>query len=497
LTTKNLTIHILSLLLVLWLVVSPALADKKQKPLKKRDNPQLVGKRDINKGQINLYSLEKGLALGRQMAAEMDRRSRLVDDPIMLEFVNRITQNIVINSDVKVLVTVKVIDSSYINAFTLPGGFLYINRGLIEAADNEAELAGVIAHELAHIAAQHGVEQATKGNLISWAAIPLIFFGGWSGFLVNQTASMVIPLSYFKFSRSAEKEADRLATQYLWKTGYDPQGLITFFEKLQASEKKDPGTLKKVYRTHPMSKDRIKEVQKLLVRFPEQSEYQINSSDFIALKERMGIFSRGRRIEAERGDQRLPTLKRHRPEKSDQPDETDENEQPTLKRRWQDSQLLSAFALLKPAIQTDQLTFRSVDGKRVSLTDHKGHVVVLVFNGTWVPMLNRSIPALQRIANLYENRGAVFYWVSINSARVGDESYISDAGLKDFARENGLQLTVLRDPERQAFRAFGLDALPSIVIIDSKGKVYKKHAGFDPARVLGYEVITRALNQLL
>jgi peroxiredoxin len=152
---------------------------------------------------------------------------------------------------------------------------------------------------------------------------------------------------------------------------------------------------------------------------------------------------------------------------------------------------------MKPARQTDQLTFRSVDGKRVSLADHSGKVVVLVFNGTWVPMTNRSIPALQRIANLYENRGVVFYWVSINSGRMGDESYISDAGLKAFARENGLQLTVLRDPERKAFRAFGLDALPSIVIIDRTGEVYQKHAGFDPARVLGYEVITRALNQLL
>jgi predicted Zn-dependent protease len=322
LSAKNLSIQILPPLLAFWLVVIPVRADNRQdnrhKPLKKREDPQLIGKRDINKGQINFYSLEKELALGRRMAAEMDRRSKLVADPILLEFVNRVTQNIVINSDVKVPVTVKVIDSSYINAFTLPGGFLYINRGLIKAADNEAELAGAIAHEVAHIAARHGVEQATKGNLLNWAAIPLIFFGRWGGYLVNQTASLVIPISYFKFSRRAEKEADRLAAQYLWKTGYDPQGLITFFEKLRASEKKDPGTLKKVYRTHSMSKDRIEEIQKLLVRFPEQSEYQINSSDFIALRERMGIFNLRARIEAEKEDQPLPTLKRYRPEKSDQ-----------------------------------------------------------------------------------------------------------------------------------------------------------------------------------
>jgi beta-barrel assembly-enhancing protease len=318
LNAKNLSRQILPLLPAFWLAVTPVLAGNTQKPLKKRDNPQLIGKRDINKGQINFYSLKKELALGRQMAAEMDRRSRLVADPILLEFINRVTQNIVINSDVKMPVTVKLIDSSNINAFTLPGGFLYINRGLIEAADNEAELAGAIAHEVAHIAARHGVEQATKGDLINWASLPLIFFGGWGGFMVNQTAGLLIPLSYFKFSRGAEKEADRLAAQYLWKTGYDPQGLITFFEKLRASEKKDPGTLKKIYRTHPMSKDRIERVQRLLVRFPERSEYQTNSSDFIALKERMGIFSRSRRNKAEKEGERLPTLKRHTPENADQ-----------------------------------------------------------------------------------------------------------------------------------------------------------------------------------
>src|SRR5262245_40909485 len=167
------------------------------------------------------------------MAAEMDRRSKLVADPILLEFVNRITQNIVINSDVKVPVTVKVIDSSEINAFALPGGFLYVNRGLIEAADNEAELAGVIAHETAHIAARHGVEQASKGDLFSWASLPLIFLGGAGGMIINQVAGIAVPLGFLKFSRGAEKEADRLAAQYLWKTGYDPQALITFFEKLQ------------------------------------------------------------------------------------------------------------------------------------------------------------------------------------------------------------------------------------------------------------------------
>ncbi len=327
----------LSLLLAFSLAVAPALASDGQQVLKEKENPQLIGKRDINKGQLNFYSLEKEVAIGRQMAAEVDRYSKLVEDPVILELVNRVTQNIVINSDIKVPVTVKVIDSSDINAFALPGGFLYVNRGLIEAADNEAELAGVIAHEAAHIAARHGVEQASKGNLISWASLPLIFLGGWGGFIINQAAGIALPLTFLKFSRGAEKEADRLAAQYLWKTGYDPHALITFFEKLQAKEKKNPGALEKVFRSHPMTEDRIKEAQKLLARFPEKSEYQINSSGFIAVKDRLGMVGRQRKLIESKDERRRPTLKRRKPVNNNRTGETAERERPTLKRRQPDS----------------------------------------------------------------------------------------------------------------------------------------------------------------
>jgi predicted Zn-dependent protease len=219
----------------------------------------------------------------------------------------------------------------------LPGGFLYVNRGLIEAAGNEAELAGVIAHEAAHIAARHGVEQASKGNLISWASLPLIFLGGWGGFIINQAAGIALPLTFFKFSRGAEKEADRLAAQYLWKAGYDPHALITFFEKLRAKEKKEPGALEKVFRSHPMTEDRIKEAQKLLARFPEKSEYQIDSSGFIAVKDRLGTVGRQRKLIESKDERRRPTLKRRKPANDDQADKTPERERPTLKRRPPDS----------------------------------------------------------------------------------------------------------------------------------------------------------------
>lgn len=333
----NLSRQFLSLALAFSLVVMPVDAYDGQKPLKEKENPLLIGKRDINKGQINFYSLEKEVAMGRQMAAEVNRYSKLVDDPIVLELVNRVTQNIVINSDIKVPVTVKVIDSPEINAFALPGGFLYVNRGLIEAADNEAELAGVIAHEAAHIAARHGVEQASKSNLISWASLPLGFLGGWGGFIINQAAGIAVPMTFLKFSRGAEKEADRLAAQYLWKTGYDPHALITFFEKLQAKEKKKTGALEKVFRSHPMTEDRVKEVRKMLARFPEKSEYQIDSSDFITVKNRLGLEGRQRNLAESKNERRRPTLKRRKPANDDRADRTPEREQPTLKRRSPDS----------------------------------------------------------------------------------------------------------------------------------------------------------------
>jgi predicted Zn-dependent protease len=217
----------------------------------------------------------------------------------------------------------------------LPGGFLYVNRGLIEAADNEAELAGMIAHEAAHIAARHGAEQASKANLINWASLPLIFLGGWGGFVANQAAGIAVPLTFLKFSRGAEKEADRLAAQYLWKTGYDPQALITFFEKLQSKEKKNPGALEKVFGSYPMTDDRIKQVRKMLARFPEKSEYQFNTSDFMAVRDRLGIESRQRKLDRSRNERRRPTLKRRKPANNNQADKTPER--PPLKRRSPDS----------------------------------------------------------------------------------------------------------------------------------------------------------------
>ncbi|MFN7947265.1 MAG: M48 family metallopeptidase [Blastocatellia bacterium] len=317
---------------------NPEQSKQATKPLEDKLNPLLIGKRDINKGQLDFYSLDKEVALGRQLAAETDQSLQFITDPLITEYVNRVGQNIVLHSDSKIPFTIKVVDSPDVNAFALPGGNLYVNRGLIEAAENEAELAGVMAHEVAHVAARHGMEQVSKGTLVNYASIPLIFLGGWGGYIVQQVAGLAVPLTFLKFSRGAEKEADLLGAQYMWASGYDPNALITFFEKLQEKNKKKPGTIAKAFSTHPLTEDRIKEVRKLLERFPEKSEYQMSSSEFQQVKNRLIALHGGRNtIGPDSNNSGRPTLKRRPQSDSDTSagdagDNTNSG-RPTLKRR--------------------------------------------------------------------------------------------------------------------------------------------------------------------
>jgi beta-barrel assembly-enhancing protease len=337
--------HTIALILAFTLANTYTLAQNSDKSKKKssqksslkalddKEDPTLIGKRDINKGSIQFYSIEREVAIGRQLAAEVDRSSKIINDPIVTEYINRVAQNLVLHSDSKVPFTIKVIDAQEVNAFALPGGFLYVNRGLLEAAENEAEVAGVIAHEIAHVAARHGVEQASKGELFNYLSLPLIFLGGIGGYAIRQGLGLAVPLTFLKFSRGAEKEADRLGAQYMWASGYDPNALITFFEKLQAKNKKKPGTLSKLFSTHPMTGDRITEVQELIGRFPERGEYQISTSEFSLVKSRVisiGGATRG----SGQDDKGRPTLKR-RPQTTTGDDSKDSETQdrPVLKRR--------------------------------------------------------------------------------------------------------------------------------------------------------------------
>lgn len=303
---------------------------------KKHSDVDEIGNRDINKGNWNLMSIEKEIGLGKQLAQEIERQVKLIDDPEITEYVSRLGQNLVRNSDAKVPFTIKVVDSDEINAFALPGGFFYVNSGLITSADEEAELAGVMAHEIAHVAARHGTEQYTKGTIANYATLPLIFLGGGLGYGLYQAAGFLIPLKFLQFSRSAETEADFLGLQYVYKTGYDPTAFVSFFEKIQAQEKKKPGRLSKAFSTHPPTADRIEKTQaNIATILPEGEQYVINTSEFDKVKSKLiALENRKRPAEGEKSNR--PSLKRRTSgeteDASDEPTSSDDD-RPTLKRR--------------------------------------------------------------------------------------------------------------------------------------------------------------------
>lgn len=251
------------------------------------EDPAMIGKRNINKGFGGWLggSMEKEVSFGRQIAAEAEKELKLVDDSMLNEYVNRVGQNVVNHSDAKVPFTIKVVDSDEVNAFALPGGFFYVNRGLILAADNESELAGVMAHEIAHVAARHAMENQGKAQLINYGMLAGIIFGGGilSSVLYNG-GSLMQGLAMLKFTRGAEAEADKLGVQYLYASGYDPNGMAAMFEKLAAKNKKKPGTLAKLFSTHPQAPDRRDAAIALVSRFPEREEYVMSTSEFQKVK---------------------------------------------------------------------------------------------------------------------------------------------------------------------------------------------------------------------
>jgi predicted Zn-dependent protease len=279
-------------LLVLALAIPATAQDEKKQPKGDKHDVEAIGDRDVD-GKLNFYSLDKEVALGKQLADEVARTSKIVRDPLIAEYVNRLGQNIGRSSDAQVPLSFQVVDDPSINAFALPGGFLFVNTGLLLAADTEAELVGVLAHEIAHVAARHGTRQATRGQLANYATLPLMFLGGWAGFGIRQAASLAIPMTFLQFSKGFEREADYLGVQYLYASGYDPAGFVDFFEKLQAQEKRKPGTIAKVFRSHPLTDDRITSAQEEIgLILPSKPEYRVSSSEFLDVKERLMLMKR-------------------------------------------------------------------------------------------------------------------------------------------------------------------------------------------------------------
>jgi predicted Zn-dependent protease len=306
-------------------------------PKNSKEDVDAVGNRSVGKG-INFYSLEREIALGKGLAQEVERSSKMIDDPVVTEYVNRVGQNLVRNSDARVPFTIKVIDSDEVNAFALPGGFFYVNSGLILRAQEESEMAGVMAHEISHVTARHGTKNATKGEVMQLATIPLMLLGpaGWAGYALYEGLNIAIPLTYLKFSRDSEREADFLGLQYMYKAGYDPNAFVTFFERIQADEKRRPGTIPKVFSTHPPTPDRIEAAQKEIARIlPNKPEYIVTTSEFDSVKGRLRNIMFSRKVQDNAPGKptlRTKTEQSQKGQTGNDPNSTDDD-RPTLKRR--------------------------------------------------------------------------------------------------------------------------------------------------------------------
>jgi len=303
------------------------------------DDVNAVGNRDIGgRGVGNWYSTDSEIRMGRQYAAEIEKSTKFITDATINEYVNRIGQNIVKNSDCKVPFTIKVIDSDEINAMALPGGFFYVNSGLILNADEEAELAGVMAHETAHVCAHHAARQMTRANYAQLGTIPLIFIGGWTGYGIYEAASIGIPLTFLHFSREFEAQADYLGVQYMYRAGYDPQAFVTFFEKVQALEKRKPGAVAKAFSDHPQTPDRIEHSQEEIAHIlPARDEYTVTTSEFDDIKARLARIENKRRLTDTKGGTKPSLRKASTSKDPSTTTQTDPNaspdDQPTLHRR--------------------------------------------------------------------------------------------------------------------------------------------------------------------
>jgi predicted Zn-dependent protease len=302
------------------------------------DDVNAVGNRDIGgRGMGNWYSVDTEIKMGKMYADQIEKSTKFITDPVILEYVNRVGQNIVKNSDCKVPFTIKIIDSDEINAMALPGGFFYVNSGLILNADEEAELAGVMAHETAHVCAHHAVREQTRMNYAQLGTIPLIFIGGWTGYGIYEAASLAVPITFLQFSRDFEAQADYLGVQYMYRAGYDPQAFISFFEKVQALEKRKPGLVAKAFSDHPQTPDRIQHSQEEIARIlPARDEYTVTTSEFDDIKARLARIENKRRL-TDSKDTKKPSLRRasNDPNSTTNPSDPNNSDDgpPTLHRR--------------------------------------------------------------------------------------------------------------------------------------------------------------------
>jgi predicted Zn-dependent protease len=317
--------------------VAPAAPDPKA-PTKVKEGSgadvNAIGNRDVGKG-LDFYSIQHEIELGKQLSQEVEKTAKFINDPVVVEYVNRVGQNLVRNSDARVPFTIKVIDSDEVNAMALPGGFFYVNSGLILAADNEAELAGVMAHEIAHVAAHHAMREQTRLNYAQFGTIPLIFLGGGLGYGLYEASGLAVPITFLKFSRDFEAQADFLGIQYMYRAGYDPEALPSMFEKIEHLEKTKPGMIAKAFSDHPQTPDRIlatqREIEHLL---PPKDEYVITTSEFDDVKARLARIENKRKLR-DGQNKPSPSLRRasNSPDGQNPNGQNGDDDRPTLHRR--------------------------------------------------------------------------------------------------------------------------------------------------------------------
>lgn len=307
----------------------------------KKKDVDAIGERKV--AHRSIISQEKEIAIGKQYSTEIDRSAKMLEDAVVNEYVNRLAQNVARNSDLTIPLTVKVIDSPELNAFALPGGFLYVNSGLLMAADEEAQVAGVVAHEIAHVAARHWASRMTKATILRYAMLPLIFipmsaavYYGVMGAYMNG-----VPLAFLKFSRGAEAEADLLGLQYMYKAGYDPSAYVTFFSKIIDQERRRPGSVPSIFRGHPPTAERILDSEQAIQEIlPKRPQYLVSTSEFEDVKARLDTVIRIRRKSDKKSEG--PTLRKRDAsdrtdtgvDSTDEPSRDDgEDKPPVLKRR--------------------------------------------------------------------------------------------------------------------------------------------------------------------
>jgi len=316
-----------------------------------------IGNRKVGHGW-DMYSIEHDIAEGKVYAQQVDKTAKFINDPVVVEYVNRVAQNLVRNSDAQVPFTIKVIDSDQVNAFALPGGFFYVYSGLLLHADEESELAGVMAHEIAHVCARHATRGETKSTITQLASIPAMIFipYSWAGYAIYQGMNFGIPVAFLKFSRDFERESDYLGLQYMYKAGYDPNSFVSFFEKVEAIEKKQPGTIPKIFADHPPTPDRIEAIQKEIATIlPARDEYIVSTSEFDSVKARLQLIEAN--IKVKDANPNKPTLRKRTSQNkggdtstdnggsnggdntsSTTDQSSDDSDRPTLKRRPDDQQ---------------------------------------------------------------------------------------------------------------------------------------------------------------